>query len=81
MHREDYEKIGGFVNHYIAGTKWCQKYSSMGYAVVVPIIPKTLNNGLRKSEYFGYSKKEDKSIFKKYINGEEKCLNFETTTS
>jgi glycosyltransferase involved in cell wall biosynthesis len=74
MHREDYEQIGGFDNHYIAGTRWCQKYSNMGYAVVIPLIPKALQGGLKKTEYAGYNKKAEINIFKKYINGEQRCL-------
>jgi len=75
MHREDYEKIGGFENHYIAGTKWLQKSCKLGYAAIIPIKPKAEHIGLKYTEYAGYSKKQGVVITKKYINGQKECLN------
>ncbi len=74
MHREDYEKIGGFINHYIAGTKWCQKYSKMGYGMIIPRKIRALHIGVRYTPYVGYNKNKGVDIVKKYINGEEEIL-------
>lgn len=74
MHREDYEVIGGFNNHYIAGTKWCQKYSRLGYAMIIPIKSKAIHLGLKYTPYVGYDKKTPVDIIKGYINGDKEIL-------
>lgn len=81
MHREDYEKIGEFENHIVAGSRWCRHYSELRYSVVV--VDPTVKNGLvldhgqGEGKYYGYQKKgvPDFHIDKTLINGEIKCLN------
>lgn len=74
MHREDFEKIGYFDDHYISGTKWCQRYSALGYSVIVPMKPKAEHLGVRKTKYVGYPKIREVEITKSYLNGIKQCL-------
>lgn len=75
MRREDWKQVGYFDNHYIAGTKWSQRYVRLGYAVIIPMKPKASHLGLRRTEYVGYSKKHDAAIIKSYLNNMKQCLN------
>ncbi len=57
MKREDWEKVGPFENHHIAGTKWNRRFSHAGYAVAVQPECKAMHIGLRGTPYKGYKKK------------------------
>lgn len=71
MRRKDYEKIGDFENHIIAGTLWCRRYSSMGYGVIV--LPEMMVEdwGGGHTKYHGYLKRNvEYSVKKRLSNGE-----------
>ena len=74
MHRDDFNVIGEFMNHPIAGTKWGRHYTSLKYAVAV--IPKPLAGhlGLSGTPYVGYSKAEHRKIVKTLTNGDKLIL-------
>lgn len=80
MRRKDYENIGGFMNHTLAGTKWCRQYIKLGYSIVCAKSPLVNHLGTKGTPYKGYSKhpKDKKLIIKKYLNGEEEILNTKT---
>ena len=54
VRREDFESIGYFDAHHVAGSLWCDRYVRMGYTVGVMPTPKATDLGLRK----GYHIKE-----------------------
>lgn len=52
MRRKDWEKIGFFEIHPIAGSKFCDHFTRLGYKVAVMPTPKTLDLGLRQGYNF-----------------------------
>lgn len=55
LRREDFEEIGYFDIHRIAGSLWCDRFCKLGYKVAVMPKPKALDLALRN----GYNLKED----------------------
>lgn len=70
MKRKDLDIIGNFENHIISGTKWCQRYARLGYAVAVLPIPKASDKGGGT----GYNKKYSISVKKTLLNGEKTII-------
>ena len=52
MRREDFEKIGWYEQHRIAGSKWTDRYVRMGYLMAVMPEPKAHDLGFRKGYNF-----------------------------
>lgn len=48
MRRKDYEVIGDFDIHHIAGSKYCDRFCYLGYVVAVSPEPKAIDMGLRR---------------------------------
>jgi len=57
MKREDWEKIGGFENHLIAGHHWTNRYSKKGYLVAVAPEQKAFHGVKESKKYRGYQRK------------------------
>ena len=72
MRREDYEQIGEFEHHIIAGSLWARRYSKMGYSVIV--LPEMMVEdwGGGHGKYPGYQKRGVKFDVKKtFRNGDK----------
>ena len=69
MKREDFEAIGYFRHHRIAGTKWAQQYERIGYAVASTLKPMAQDKGLKGTEYAGYSKAVSVKMEKHFTDG------------
>lgn len=71
MRRKDYEVLGGFKNHRIAGTVWTDNAVRSGYLCAVLPGKKTRDLAFR----FGYNHAQPIPIVRTLRNGEKVCFN------
>jgi hypothetical protein len=72
IRRKDFDIIGGFRNHHIAGSYWTDKFVNSGYEMVTMEKPPLANDmGFKK----GYSIKTKATIEKVFANGERMRIN------
>lgn len=72
MRRKDFDEVGKFRNHHIAGSHWTDKFVNTGYTMVT-----METNPLAQDLAFkqGYAIKVKADIRRKFANGEELSIN------
>ena|SRR3990167_3274551 len=71
MRRRDYQILGGFQNHRVAGTKWTTMASRAGYLAAVTPQDMVMDLGIHR----GYNLKECLPIKRTLLNGKEVYFN------
>ena len=72
MRRKDFDEVGRFRNHHIAGSKWADRFVNTGYTMVTMETQPMAKDMAFKQ---GYKIKMKAQIKRRFTNGEELLIN------